>query len=36
MIFDLIQAELEESKQRVSSLPQDQSAIQRLKEKSFN
>ena len=31
--FDLIQAELEESKQRVSSLPQDQSAIQRLKEK---
>ena len=31
--FDLIQAELEESKQRISSLPQDQSAIQRLKEK---
>lgn len=31
--FDLIQAELEESKQRVSSLPHDQSAIQRLKEK---
>lgn len=31
--FDLIQAELEESKQRVSSLPQDQSATQPLKEK---
>ena len=31
--FDLIQAELEESKQRISSLPQDQSAIQHLKEK---
>ena len=31
--FDLIQAELEESKQPVSSLPQDQYAIQQLKEK---
>lgn len=31
--FDLIQAELEESKQRVSSLPQDEFAIQHLKEK---
>lgn len=31
--FDLIQAELEESKQSVRSLPQDQSAIQHLKEK---
>jgi chromosome segregation ATPase len=31
--FDLIQAELEESKQPVSSLPQDQYAIQHLKEK---
>lgn len=31
--FDLIQAELEESKQRINSLPQDQSAIQHLKEK---
>ena len=31
--FDLIQVELEESKQRVSSLPQDHSAIQQLKEK---
>ena len=31
--FDLIQAELEESKQRVSSLPRDQSTIQHLKEK---
>ena len=31
--FDLIQAELEDSKQRISSLPQDQSAIQHMKEK---
>ena len=31
--FDLIQAELEESKQRISSLPQDQTAIQHMKEK---
>lgn len=31
--FELVQAELEGSKQRVSSLPQDQSAIQSLKEK---